>query len=87
MAVKTDDHDPNGLDFAPAVLDGDPALLFSDFPTYDRAAMTIEGYRQIVGDETFFAVARAIQIRFRYGNLSTADFVRFANAYDALICP
>ena len=46
---------------APAVLGGDPANLFAFFPTYERGAMTIEGYREIVGDDTaFFDFAQAI---------------------------
>ena len=36
---------------APAVLGGDPANLFDFFPTYQRGAMTLEGYREIVGDQ------------------------------------
>jgi hypothetical protein len=46
--------------------------------------MTIEGYRQIVGDETFFAVARAIQTRFRHRNISTADFHHIATRRSGL---
>ena len=45
---------PDDWAIAPAVLDGDPANLFLSFPTYDRGAMTIQGYREIVGDATFF---------------------------------
>ena len=33
---------------APAVLGGDPANLFAFFPTYERGAMTIEGFREIL---------------------------------------
>ena len=44
-------------EIAPAILDGDPANLFAFFPTYQRGAMTVEGYREIVGDATFFALA------------------------------
>ena len=66
---------------APAVLDGDPANLFSFFPTYERGAMTIEGYREIVGDDTaFFDFAKAIQTQFAYGNITTAEFIAAAKA-------
>ena len=38
--------DPNSdWSVAPAVLDGDPANLFHFFPTYQRGAMTVQGYR------------------------------------------
>ena len=44
------------------MLDGDPANLFAVFPTYQRGAMTIEGYREILGDDdVFFDFARALE--------------------------
>ena len=63
---------------APAILDGDPANMFASFPTYDRGAMTIQGYREIVGDDVFFAFVQAIQAQFVYGNISTAEFIDVA---------
>jgi aminopeptidase N len=63
---------------APAVLDGDPANLFVTFPTYTRGAMTVQGYREIVGDQVFFGFARTILQRFGYGNISTAEFIAMA---------
>ena len=69
---------------APAVLDGDPANLFLTFPTYTRGAMTLEGYRQIVGDERFFAFARTLQSRFAYGNVSTPEFIAVAKERSGL---
>ncbi len=63
---------------APAILDGDPANMFASFPTYDRGAMTIQGYREIVGDDVFFAFVQAIQAQFAYGNISTAEFIDVA---------
>ena len=45
---------------APAILDGDPANLFNFFPTYQRGAMTVQGYREIVGDERFFDFAKGL---------------------------
>jgi aminopeptidase N len=65
-------------EIAPAVLDGDPANLFLSFPTYDRGAMTVQAYREIVGDDAFFAFARAIQRRFRHSNIATTEFIDFA---------
>ena len=58
-------------EIAPAILDGDPANLFAFFPTYQRGAMTVEGYRQIVGDQRFFAFASGLLTEFEHGNIST----------------
>jgi aminopeptidase N len=60
---------------APAILDGDPANLFAFFPTYQRGALTVEGYREIVGDERFFRLARYLISRFEHGNISTDEFI------------
>jgi aminopeptidase N len=62
-------------EIAPAVLDGDPANLFAFFPTYQRGAMTLQGYREIVGDATFFALANDVMDDYRYGNISTEQFI------------
>ena len=69
---------PEDWAIAPAVLDGDPANMFLSFPTYDRGAMTVQGYREIVGDDLFFAFVRAIQVQFAYDNISTAEFIEVA---------
>jgi aminopeptidase N len=69
---------------APAVLDGDPANMFVSFPTYDRGAMTVQGYREIVGDAAFFDFAKAIQRKFAYGNISTPQFIDFAKKRSGL---
>ena len=63
---------------APAVLDGNPANLFASFPTYVRGAMTLEGYRQIVGDTKFFEFAQQLTTRYRYGNVSTRQVIALA---------
>ncbi|MGH2963161.1 MAG: M1 family metallopeptidase [Solirubrobacterales bacterium] len=65
-------------DIAPAVLDNDPANLFNGFAVYDRSAMMIEGYRQIVGDDRFSSFLRTLVARFRYGNISREEFVELA---------
>lgn len=65
-------------EIAPAILDGDPANLFNFFPTYQRGAMTVQAYREIVGDETFLAFAKGMQADFAYGNVSTEDFIEEA---------
>ena len=66
---------------APAVLGGDPANLFAFFPTYERGAMTIEGFREILEDDTaFFDFAKSIQAQFAHGNISTAEFIAAAKA-------
>jgi aminopeptidase N len=71
-------------EMAPAILDGDPANLFAFFPTYQRGAMTLQGYREIVGDETFFELARTLMEDFRYGNVSTQEFIATAKAVSGL---
>ncbi len=60
---------------APAILDDDPANLFEFFPTYQRGALTVQGYREIVGDDVFFTFTKAIQQQFGYGDLSTVEFI------------
>jgi len=65
-------------DIAPAVLDNDPANLFNGFAVYDRSAMMIEGYRQIVGDARFYPFLRTLVAEFRYGNISLQEFVDLA---------
>ena len=73
---------------APAVLDGDPANLFAFFPTYQRGAMTIQGYREILGDDdVFFDFARALQDRFAYGNISTQEFIDLAKEFSGVTGP
>ena len=70
---------------APAVLDGDPANLFAFFPTYQRGAMTIQGYREILGDDAqFFAFAIELEDRYGYGNISTQEFIDLAKEFSGL---
>ncbi|HEX5910008.1 MAG TPA: M1 family metallopeptidase [Thermoleophilaceae bacterium] len=66
---------PQDWALAPAVLDNDPANLFLTFPTYTRGGMTLEGYRQIVGERRFNAFARSLQRRYAYGNIGTRRFI------------
>lgn len=74
----------NDWSIAPAVLDGDgdgqgdPENLFDSFAVYTRGAMTLEGYRQIVGDDTFLDFAKALQTQFAYGNVTTAEVIQLA---------
>ena len=81
LYASTPDED---WQIAPAVLDGDPANLFNFFPTYQRGAMTVQGYREIVGHGAFVEVARAIQQEFAHGNISTAEFIAFALQFSGL---
>ena len=37
--------------------------------------MTLQGYREIVGDPTFFAFANDLMDDYRYGNISTEQFI------------
>ena len=72
---------------APAILDGDPANLFHFFPTYQRGAMTLQGYKEIVGHERFFDLARELLDRFAYGNVSTEEFIVTAKEVSGLAGP
>ncbi len=71
-------------EIAPAILGGDPANLFAFFPTYQRGAMTVEGYRQIVGDQRFFAFASGLLDEFEHGNISTERFIAEAKQASGL---
>ncbi|PSJ24239.1 metallopeptidase [Streptosporangium nondiastaticum] len=56
----------------------DPApSTVSDPPVYGRGAMVLHKLRQAVGDEEFFATARAWVSEHKYGNADTAEFERF----------
>jgi aminopeptidase N len=81
LYANTPDED---WETAPAILDGDPANLFHFFPTYQRGAMTVQGYKEIVGDERFFELARELLDRFGYGNVSTQEFIETAKELSGL---
>lgn len=69
----------------PATLNGDPALMFfPDFPTYVRGAMTLQGYREIIGEAQFLEFAQELQQEFAYDNISTEEFVEFAIEFSGL---
>src|SRR4029078_4222530 len=53
LYANTPDED---WELAPAILGGDPANLFAFFPTYQRGAMTVEGYRASVRQHTLVSV-------------------------------
>jgi aminopeptidase N len=46
--------------------------------------MTLQGYREIVGDSRFFAFARALVSRYAYGNVSTSEFIALAKEQSGL---
>jgi len=76
-AIPEDSEDGQDLWFpAPAALEG-PAQLFHT-PVYERGAMTLQALRSEVGDDTFFGILRAWYAENKYGNVSTADFIAFA---------
>ena len=54
------------------------------FPTYERGAMTLQGYREIVGDAKFFALANDLLDEYRYGNISTQEFIAEAKKASGL---
>jgi aminopeptidase N len=61
---------------APAKLT-DPADLFGD-QSYTRGAMTLEALRQKVGSDDFFVILRSWAQQHKYGNVSTAQFIRLS---------
>ena len=69
---------------APARLDDDPAKLFSAFPVYERPGAMLEGYREIVGDERFSALARSLQARYGYATITAKQFVTAAKESSGL---
>ena len=77
LYANTPDED---WELAPAILGGDPANLFAFFPTYQRGAMTVEGYREIVGNQAFFAFAHDLLADRAHGNISTDEFIAAAKS-------
>jgi aminopeptidase N len=61
---------------APACLT-DPADLFGQ-QSYLRGAMTLEALRQKVGSHDFFVILRTWAKQHKYGNVSTAQFIRLS---------
>jgi aminopeptidase N len=57
--------------------DPGPAGMFSA-PSYNRGAMTLHALRGKVGEDTFFRILRKWAEMYKYGDASTADFIRLA---------
>jgi len=66
------------FELPPATLDGDPAELFNGFAVYNRPGAMIEGYREIVGNRTFYAFAKRTIARHEYDDIDAAGFIREA---------
>jgi Peptidase family M1 domain/Peptidase M1 N-terminal domain len=66
----------------PATLNGDPANMFANFPTYKRPGMMLEGLREIftskVGPTAFDDFARGLQTQFAHSNIDAPQFIAFA---------
>lgn len=45
---------------------------------YNRGAMTLQALRVRVGDQVFFRILRSYAASYRYGNVTTADFIAVA---------
>jgi aminopeptidase N len=54
------------------------AQTLFDRQVYERGAMTWDGLRQIVGDSAFFAFVAHLVDRYKYGSITTADFLQEA---------
>jgi aminopeptidase N len=61
---------------APAAFD-DPAELFGS-QGYLRGVMTLEALRQKIGSHDFFVILRTWAQQHRYGNVTTAQFIRLS---------
>ncbi len=79
-----DDATAEDWKIPPATLNGDPANLFAEFPVYERSAMTLEGYREIVGNPAFFDFAAELQSLYGYGNVTTAQLTALAKEQSGL---
>jgi len=60
-----------------------PAGLF-DSTVYIRGGLTLHALRLTVGDDAFFDTLRTYVERFKYGNVTTADFVAVAEEVSGL---
>ena len=78
------DSRPRYWKIAPAALDGDPAQLFNGFVVYNRPGAMLQGLRKIIGSERFFDLARDLNDRHGYGNISRGQFVNEAKQASGL---
>lgn len=69
MAIPADDEFWTAI-----VRDPGPLGLFGD-PVYDRGAATVKALHDKIGDESFFALAKAWVERFGGGTATTDDFI------------
>jgi aminopeptidase N len=62
-----------------AVVMGDPGRddIYHS-AVYDRGAMTLHALRTEIGDQRFFGLIRSWTTLYRYGNYTTADFIRLS---------
>ena len=74
----------NRWQLAPAVLDRDPANLFSGFAVYTRPAAMLEGYREIVGDARFEELAHTLVERHGYATIRAREFIALAKKLSGL---
>ena len=58
--------------------DPSPELMFDD-RVYKRGALALHALRRATGDALFFGILRTWTHRYRFGGVSTADFVETAN--------
>ncbi|HEX6022766.1 MAG TPA: M1 family aminopeptidase, partial [Solirubrobacter sp.] len=54
------------------------ANLFDNWPTYMRPALMLEAFRQIVGQSSFFAFARALLDEHGGGDINASEFIALA---------
>ncbi len=77
-----DGYDDAGMDWTvpPATLNDDSRELFNSDATYERGAMTLEGYAQIVGEPKALELAATLQAQYAYSNITTQQFIDAALA-------
>jgi aminopeptidase N len=68
---------PTRWNVAPSIL-ASGANLFDTFPVYTRPAMMLEAYRQIIGNDAFFAFQRALLDQHGYGDININEFIALA---------
>jgi aminopeptidase N len=70
--------------------DPGPTALFGE-ESYNRGPLVLHALRRTVGDETFFAILREWNARYRYGTATIDDFIALVNElagrdYSTLLC-
>ncbi|HEU5161428.1 MAG TPA: M1 family metallopeptidase [Streptosporangiaceae bacterium] len=74
---ETYEQGPSAAVWKPVMADPGRDNIFHE-TVYDRGAMTLHMVRKAIGDAAFFTLLRRWPAEHRYGNVTTADFIAFA---------